>query len=86
MALSLKNPETERLARELAAATGETVTTAVTLALQEGLRAVGPTGTRRDHVLSEVRRIGRDAGGRWPPHLRDVDHGDLLYDDRGLPR
>ena len=30
MALSIKNPETERLARELAAATGQSVTAAVT--------------------------------------------------------
>jgi antitoxin VapB len=37
MALSLKNPETERLAKKLAKLTGESVTMAVTVALQERL-------------------------------------------------
>ena len=39
MALNLKNEETERLARELAARTGESLTVAVTVALQERLSA-----------------------------------------------
>jgi antitoxin VapB len=37
MALSIKNPEADRLARELAAATGETLTEAVLNALRERL-------------------------------------------------
>jgi antitoxin VapB len=38
MALSLKDPETDRLARTLAALTGETLTTAVRKALAERLQ------------------------------------------------
>ena len=48
MALSIKDPEADRLARELAARTGETLTEAVVVALRERLarqtgrdRAVG---------------------------------------------
>lgn|GEM_PF-4962947 len=37
MALSIKNPEVERLARELAAKTGESITDAVLLSLRERL-------------------------------------------------
>ena len=37
MALNLKNEETERLARELAHRTGESLTTAITLAIKERL-------------------------------------------------
>lgn len=37
MSLNIKNPETNRLARELARRTGESVTQAVTVALQERL-------------------------------------------------
>lgn len=46
MALSLKDPEADRLAREVAARTGETLTTAVVVALKERLarpRAPAPS-------------------------------------------
>ncbi|MDQ3080636.1 MAG: type II toxin-antitoxin system VapB family antitoxin, partial [Gemmatimonadota bacterium] len=42
MALSIKNPETDRLAHELARATGESVTTAVTNAIKLRLEMVNP--------------------------------------------
>ncbi|MDQ4043975.1 MAG: type II toxin-antitoxin system VapB family antitoxin, partial [Chloroflexota bacterium] len=48
MALSIKNPEAERLARELARTTGESLTQAVTAALRE--RLVRETG-RDDATL-----------------------------------
>jgi antitoxin VapB len=35
MALSIKDPETDRLARELAAITGEPITTAIKIALKQ---------------------------------------------------
>jgi len=38
MAISLKSPETERLARTLADATGESITEAITRALEERLQ------------------------------------------------
>jgi len=37
MRLTIKNPETDRLARELVALTGESITAAVTIALRERL-------------------------------------------------
>lgn len=40
MALSIKDEEADRLARELAAATGESITVAARIALQERLRRV----------------------------------------------
>lgn len=86
MALSIKNVETERLARELAMATGETVTSAVTAALRGRLDQVAAAGNRRAATLAELRRISRDAARRWPAELRDRDHGSDLYDDQGLPR
>lgn len=39
MALSIKDPETEALARKLAAKTGETITQAVKIAVMERLRS-----------------------------------------------
>ncbi|HEV2149211.1 MAG TPA: type II toxin-antitoxin system VapB family antitoxin [Longimicrobiaceae bacterium] len=56
MALNIKNPEAERLARELARATGENITQAVTQALREQL--IRKTG-RKDKagLREEIRQI-----------------------------
>ena len=40
MALSIRNPETDRLARELARATGEEITDAITVAVKERLARI----------------------------------------------
>lgn len=42
MAIHIQDPETDRLARELSAATGETITQAVNASLRERLRNVSP--------------------------------------------
>jgi antitoxin VapB len=64
MALSIKNPETERLARQLATVTGESLTDAITVALRERLaRVTGKSGSRG--FLEEIRDIqGRVAAIR----------------------
>ena len=41
MPLNIKEPETDRLARELASTTGESLTAAVAMALRERLERVG---------------------------------------------
>ncbi len=82
MSLSIKNEETCRLARELAGLTGETITEAVTVALRERLE-------REQSVEERVREL-HAIGQRCAALLRDgpsaVDHGDFLYDERGLPK
>lgn len=58
MAISLKDPEADRLAREVADRTGETLTEAITVALHERLARL--RGQRRRRPLSEdLREIGR---------------------------
>src|SRR5260370_1439498 len=47
VALSLKDPEADRLAREVAARTGETLTTAVIVALRERLARLRGRSKRR---------------------------------------
>ncbi len=51
MALSIKNPEAERLAAEVSRRTGETLTRSVIVALQERLERL--TGRRRGPNLAE---------------------------------
>jgi antitoxin VapB len=84
MGLNIKNPETHRLAEELAKRTGESMSAAVTIALRERLdRVRREQGTR----LSErLLAIGKDCAKRLKEPFRSADHDELLYDERGLPR
>jgi antitoxin VapB len=87
MALSIKSPEAERLARRLAAATGESVTGAITAAVRERLERIeGSSGEAVRTRAERLTAIAADAAPRWTDALREADHGDLLYDERGLPR
>ena len=82
MAFSIKDPETDRLARALAAATGESLTAAVRSALRERLARESRRGRRG--IAPGIRRIqGRLA--RLP--VLDARTPDQLlgYDDHGLP-
>ena len=84
MGLNIKNPNAERLIHELAAATGENLTTAITEAVRERLDRV-----RRHRTISLTDRllaIGADCAFHLKEPYRSADHGDLLYDDRGLPK
>jgi antitoxin VapB len=87
MALSIKSPEAERLARRLASATGESVTGAITTAVRERLERIEAGSTEASLRRTErLTAIAADAAPRWTASLREADHGDLLYDERGLPR
>ena len=68
MPLSIKDPRTDRLARELAQSTGESITEAVAIALEERLRRV--TARRRARSLADeldeiARRCDRILSDRW---------------------
>jgi len=85
MALNIKNDEADRLARELAELTGETVTAAVTEALRERLEQVRRRRGRKG--LSErLLALGADSAPRFKEPYRSAEHGDLLYDEKGLPK
>ena len=84
MSLNIKNPETHRLAEELAKLTGETLTSAVTTAVRERLDRV--RREQSDNLADRLLEIGKDCAKRLKEPFRSADHGELLYDDRGLPR
>lgn len=81
MSLNIKNPETNRLIRELAGATGESMTQAVTTAVRERLARV-----RHDFDVNEVLELAREIRESLPPGYLDRDFDQELYDDDGLPR
>lgn len=83
VALSIKSEEADRLARELAAHTGETLTEAVVVALQQRLdreRARGGTGMRQrlSRLAAEVATLPV-SDARAPEEI-------VGYDDVGSPR
>lgn len=82
MALNIKSETADRLVEELANLTGESKTQAVIQSVRERLER--ETRLRAAESLSaEMMEIGR----RCAAHSRDdiPPHGDLLYDERGLP-
>jgi len=84
MALSIKDPEAERLARALAQRTGETLTVATRRALEERLRRIGGAA-RRGALLEDLAAIRR----RWSemPVLDRRGADEIIgYDENGLPR
>ena len=84
MSLNIKNDETCQLAGELARRTGETMTGAITMALRERLdRELRSRGAARR--LRDMRDIAERCSRLLGPGPAAVDHGDMLYDERGLP-
>ena len=85
MSLNIKNEETCQLASELALLTGETMTGAITVALRERLE--------RERKARDALTLVQDLkviAHRCASALRDgpsaIEHGDFLYDERGLPK
>jgi antitoxin VapB len=83
--LNIKDPETHALARELAAATGETITRAVHIAVRERLQKVRVRKTARRRLADRLDEIAKHCAAL--PVVRDRPLDEILgYDDRGLPR
>ena len=84
MSLNIKNPETCRLADELASLTGETNTGAITLALRECLEREKRGRSVEDRVR-ELHAVGRRCARLLSEGTAAVARSDLLYDEHGLP-
>ena len=84
MALSIKSPEVDRLARELARTTGESLTEAILKALRERLQRER-TRARAPRLAERLREI-RERCSSLP--VQDArSHEEIVgYDDSGVPR
>lgn len=83
MPLSIKDEETDRLARELAEITGETLTTAVRTAVEERLAKVSAHRSGR-RLAEEIEEIAVRVSS-LPVRDRRSPEEILGYDDVGLP-
>ena len=84
MGLNIKNEEAHRLARELARATGESMTVAGSEAIRERLERV--RGRSKKSQVERILKIAKECAPLWKEPFRSIDHGDLLYDEKGLPK
>jgi antitoxin VapB len=82
MSLTIKSEKTQRLARELARETGESLTVAVTEAIRERLDRVRSTDGMAERILN----IGRECAAHFKEPYKSIDHGELLYDEKGMPK
>lgn len=84
MPLSIKNPETERLARLIAEETGESITQAIESSLKERLARL-KLHRRRRIVTEKLQDILRRVDTL--PTLDSRPEAEILgYDEQGLPR
>lgn len=84
MPINIKDEEADRLARELAAATGESLTRAVSVALEERLIRLRGRSRGRD-LADELDEIALRCAAL--PDLDDRSAEEILdFDEHGLPR
>ena len=84
MALNIKHPEADRLARALAARTGETITGAVIHALRDRLQRT--EGRRNPRSLVDELREISDRCAALPVFDTRSEDEILGYDEIGVPR
>ncbi len=84
MSLNIKDEKTHRLVRELARMTGESMTAAVGEAVRERLARV--RAVRGAGMAERLLKIGKECAAHLKEPYRSVDHGELLYDENGLPK
>ena len=84
--LNIKNPRAHQLAAQVAAVTGESLTTAVIHSLEERLERVGPARRKID-IEKAALILDRIAAAMPPAFFTEKDPTAFLYDDEtGLPK
>ena len=64
--------------------TGESLTTAITVALRERLERLD--SEQRPGMAERLLAIACETAPLFKEPYRSMDHGDLLYDEMGLPK
>ena len=84
MTLSIKDPEADKLARDLAQRTGETITKAVITALRERLARQQQTDQAVENLVENIMEIARHCAALTLLDARSPDEI-IGYDEHGLP-
>lgn len=84
MSLTITDKTTVRLAKKLAAMTGESVDEAVAESLRRRI-AERKKEAAIEKKAAELVAIGERCRKHWKFPMLSTDHGDLLYGEDGLP-
>lgn len=84
MALSIKAPEADRLARQLAAATGESITVAVIVSMRERLDRQKRKQEDRQNLIADLMAIANHCASLPVIDTRSEDEI-MGWDENGLP-
>jgi antitoxin VapB len=79
--MNIKSDEAYMLASELAEQAGTSLTQAVLEALRARKRTLAA-----DAKLQRVMALSRDTAARLSAGTLELDHGEFLYDEAGLPK
>ena len=84
MALSIKAPEADRLARQLAATTGESMTDAVIVAMRERLEREARKRESKQQLIADMMAISEHCAS-LPVLDTRTDDEIMGWDENGLP-
>ncbi len=85
MGLNIKSEETHQLAMRLAEMTGQSMTRAVTEALQDKLEAL-QRSNEKEARIKDILAMGTECRARMKEPYLSTDIDALLYDEYGLPK
>jgi len=84
MPISIKAPEADRLARRLAATTGETITVAITIAMRERLEREERKRESKRQLIDDIMAIADHCASL--PVLDNRTEDEIMgWDENGLP-
>lgn len=81
MALNIKDEAVHETVKMIAAITGESQAQAVATAVNERLARL-----QQDDLASRLLAIGHKTASRMTADTKALDHAEILYDARGLPK
>lgn len=84
MGLNIKNREAHELAAELAKLTGKSMTVVVIEALRSQLKQV-QRHREKETRLQELMAIGQRCAAHIHHPVTAMQHGEMLYDETGMP-
>jgi antitoxin VapB len=84
MSLNIKDERTHKLVRELARLTGESMTAAVGQAVRERLER--ERAKKGNGLAERLLKIGRECAAHLKEPYKSIDHAELLYDEKGMPK
>lgn len=80
MALNIKDASVHETVKHIARITGESQAEVVAKAVDERLARL-----MQDDLAARLLAIGHKTATRMTPGVKQIDHGEMLYDEQGLP-